>query len=369
MKRAIVCVSNDLTTDQRVRKTCMTLQKCGYEVLETGRLLPNSLDFHPPYAIRRPKLWFRTGALFYAEYNIRLFFYLLFAKADLIFSNDLDTLPACFFASKIRRKKLIYDTHEYFTEMPELVNRKRTQSIWKFFERIIFPHLENIITVNQSIADLYSSEYKKEISIIRNIPPTFKPEKIKSRKKLGLPENKKILILQGTGINIDRGAEEAVLAMKDVENAVLLIAGSGDVISVLKQMVRNEKLEEKVIFKDKMPFEKLRQYTLNADLGLALDKNTNLNYRFSLPNKLFDYIHSGIPVLASELPEIMKIIKEYEVGYFISSHEPAEIAETINQIFFDEKLFQQTKANTEKAKEELNWEREEKTLIKIIHSI
>lgn len=369
MKRAIVCVTNDLTTDQRVRKTCLTLQKCGFEVLETGRLLPDSLDFNPPYATRRPKLWFRTGAAFYAEYNIRLFFFLLFAKCDLIFSNDLDTLPACFLASKIRNKKLIYDTHEYFTEMPELVNRKKVQKIWKFFEKLIFPKLTHIITVNQSIADLYSEEYNKNIHIIRNIPPNFTPNKIKSRNELGLPENKKILILQGTGINIDRGAEEAVLAMKSVENAVLLIVGSGDVIGKLQNIVARENLADKVIFKAKMPFEELRQHTMNADLGLALDKDTNLNYRFSLPNKLFDYIHSGIPVLASELPEIKNVIEKYESGFFIPNHRPEEIAAKINRIFADELNYLKAKENTARAKAELNWENEEKKLVEILNSI
>ena len=368
MKKAIVCVTNDLTTDQRVRKTCMALMKCGYDVLETGRLLPDSLDFNPPYSVRRPKLLFNAGPLFYAEYNIRLFFFLLFVKVDLIFSNDLDTLPASYLASKIRKKKLIYDTHEYFTEMPELVGRKRVQAIWKAFERTIFPKLNNIITVNDSIARLYAGEYHKEIHVVRNIPPAFHPEKIKSRTELGLPEDNMILILQGTGINIDRGAEEIVLAMKYMENIMLLIVGSGDVLTKLKDMVRSEKLEEKVMFRPKMPFEELRQYTMNANLGLALDKDTNLNYRFSLPNKLFDYIHSRIPVLASDLPEIKEIIEKYDIGFFIPNHTPQAIAETVNRIFENKSRYQTVKLNTGKAGKELSWENEEIKLLNVINN-
>ena len=368
LKKAIVCVTNDLTTDQRVRKTCMALMKCGYDVIETGRLLPDSMEFNPPYTIRRTKLGFNSGALFYAEYNIRLFFYLLFAKVDLIFSNDLDTLPAAFLASRIKRKKLIYDTHEYFTEMPELVGRKRVQAIWKAFERTIFPKLNNIITVNDSIARLYAGEYHKEIHVVRNIPPAFHPEKIKSRTELGLPEDNMILILQGTGINIDRGAEEIVLAMKYMENIMLLIVGSGDVLTKLKDMVRSEKLEEKVMFRPKMPFEELRQYTMNANLGLALDKDTNLNYRFSLPNKLFDYIHSRIPVLASDLPEIKEIIEKYDIGFFIPNHTPQAIAETVNRIFENKSRYQTVKLNTGKAGKELPWENEEIKLLNVINN-
>ncbi len=369
IKRAIVCVTNDLTTDQRVRKTCMALMNRGFEVTETGRLLPDSLAFTPPYSIRRPKLFFTHGAAFYAEYNIQLFFYLLFSRVDLIFSNDLDTLPAAFLASKIRKKTIIYDTHEYFTEMPELVNRRRTQSVWKFFERIIFPKLSHIITVNQSIADLYTNEYKKKIHIIRNIPVNFPSEETKTREELGLPTNKKILILQGSGINIDRGAEEAVFAMQYLDHAVLLIVGSGDVIPKLKEIVREKDLSEKVIFKSKMPSSELRQHTRNADLGLALDKDTNLNYRFSLPNKLFDYIHSGVPVLASDLPEIKKMIDKYQVGYFIPNHTPATIATKIKQIFENANEYERKKINTAIACAELNWEIEEKVLLEVIDNV
>lgn len=369
-KRAIVCVTNDLATDQRVRKTCLTLQKMGFYVIETGTLRKDSLAFNPPYSIRRKRQIFTKGALFYAEYNIRLFCYLLFAKVDLIFSNDLDTLPAAYLVSKIRRKKIIYDTHEYFTEVPELVNRKKVQAIWKGFERLIFPKLKHIITVNHSIANMYSKEYGKNVAVVRNIPPNFQPEHIKTREELNLPTNKHILILQGSGINIDRGAEEAVEAMKYLDDSyLLLIVGSGDVIPQLKEMVIDNNLSDKVIFNDKMPFNELRQYTLNADLGLALDKDTNLNYRFSLPNKLFDYIHSSTPVLASQLPEIANIINSYQVGYFIETHKPKQIAEKIISIFYNVEDYNEIKANCSLASKELNWDNEEKKLIEVIEKL
>jgi len=188
-KTAIVCVTNDLSTDQRVHKTCMTLQKCGYWVKETGRLLPESLPLERPYFTVRKKLWFRKGPQFYAEFNIRLFLYLMSSKVDLIFANDLDTLPAAFLAATLRGKRIIYDTHEYFTETPELVNRKLTQTIWKKLEDYFFPKLTDILTVNSSIAKLYGDKYNKMIAVSRNIPPTFAPERLKSRLKLGLPED------------------------------------------------------------------------------------------------------------------------------------------------------------------------------------
>ena len=181
-KTAIVCVTNDLSTDQRVHKTCLSLQKSDYFVIEYGRLLPESLPLERSYFTHRKKLWFRSGPQFYAEYNIRLFLYLMTAEVDLIFANDLDTLLAAYLAAKLRNKRLIYDTHEYYTETPELVNRPRTQAIWKKIEDMLFPKLTDILTVNKSIANLYGEKYSKKVSVSRNIPPTFTLEKIKTRK-------------------------------------------------------------------------------------------------------------------------------------------------------------------------------------------
>ncbi|HAA00815.1 MAG TPA: glycosyltransferase, partial [Flavobacteriales bacterium] len=112
-----------------------------------------------------------------------------------------------------KRIPLVYDTHEYFTEVPELVNRPRVRRIWERIEERIFPKLEHIITVNESIADMYHKKYGKTIHVVRNIPSIKTGNEKKSRQELHLPEDKTILIIQGAGINIDRGNEEMVMAM------------------------------------------------------------------------------------------------------------------------------------------------------------
>ncbi|PJB58575.1 MAG: glycosyltransferase, partial [Bacteroidetes bacterium CG_4_9_14_3_um_filter_41_19] len=186
-----------------------------------------------------------------------------------------------------------------------------------------------------------------------------------TRKELGLPENKKILIMQGAGINVHRGAEEMVEAMQLIENTVLLIIGGGDVVGWLKKRVLELNISDKVIFKPRMPYADLMHYTTNADAGLTLDKGTNLNYRFSLPNKLFDYIQAGIPVIASPLPEIQKIIDTYQVGCYIPDHEPENMANKINEVIADQEQMKIWKKNCSFASLELNWEKEEKKVIDI----
>lgn len=368
MKQAVVCVTNDLSNDQRVHKTCMSLIKSGYQVVEYGRILPDSMPLVRPYQTHRVKHLFIKGPLFYAEYNIRLCCYLLFSKTNLIFANDLDTLAAAYLASRVKGVRLIYDTHEYFTGTPELINRPVVQKIWKTIEKLIFPKLATIITVNDSIAELYHKEYNKLPLVVRNIPLSYTPDQIKNRLELGLPEDKKIILIQGTGINKDRGAEEACLMMEYLEDVVLLIIGSGDVIPDLKKIIREKKLEDKIILKKKMSFNELRQYTLNADLGLAVDKNTNSNYFLALPNKLFDFIHAGIPVLSSRLKEISLVIDQYNIGYYIENHKPKHMADVIQNIFADTKTYQIKKQNTHLAKSVLCWETEEKTLLNCMQS-
>lgn len=318
--------------------------------------------------MHRMKLLFEKGPLFYAEFNIRLFILLIVNKVDLIFSNDLDTLLASYLASKIKRVPIIYDSHEIFTETPEVIHRHFVRSTWLFIEKMIFPKLDVVITVNESIARFYLDRYGKGIRVIRNVPfkRLYKIEK--SKKELGLPEDKHLIILQGAGINIQRGAEEAVEAMQYINNAVLLIIGGGDVFQSIQKIVREKQIEDRVIFRDKMPFDELFSYTVLADIGLAIDKDTNINYRFSLPNKLFDYIQAQVPVLASPLPEISRIITKYDVGAFVDDHTPEHIAMRLTSILEDKGQLQIWKEKLKFASEELIWENEKQVLVDILRA-
>ncbi len=343
------------------------MQESGFEVTLVGRVLPGSLPLDRNYETRRFSLLFKAGALFYAEYSIRLFLFLLLHKADLLWSNDLDTLWPNYWISKLKKKPLIYDTHEYFTGVPELESRPKVQRIWKKIEKSIFPNLEHVITVNQSIANLYKEEYGKDLLVVRNIPPIFDVRTPSSRKNWGLPENELVFILQGSGINVDRGAEEAVAAIAETKSAHLVILGGGDVLPALNEIVERLNLQHRVHFFPRMPYNKMMECTRLADVGLTLDKDTNVNYRFSLPNKLFDYLQAGIAVIASGVVEVKNIVENYQVGRIIKSHNPSDIAQLMNEFIENEALLKELKQNAKIAARTLHWDQEKTNLTQMIN--
>lgn len=361
---------NDLVTDQRVHRNCTVLAECGYKVLLVGRRKKDSLPLAGrPYACKRMKLLFEQGPLFYLFFNLRLFFFLLFKKADLLFSNDLDTLLPNYLVSRIKGCGLIYDSHEIFCEVPELQANPAKRRIWEKLERTIVPKLKYCVTVNESIAAYFMQKYHVAFVPVRNIPDVTASTVLKTRQQLGLPAGKKIIILQGAGINVQRGAEEMVEAMQYLpDNYLLLIVGSGDVIGTLQQTARRPELLGKIQFVPKQTATELTQYTRHADIGLSIDKDTNLNYHYSLPNKLFDYIHAGIPVLASRLPEIEKIITAYNIGTFISNHNPRHMAQVLQEAF-DSGSVALYSSNTGRALQDLRWDLEKQALIGLVNSV
>jgi glycosyltransferase involved in cell wall biosynthesis len=366
-KKIIISVINDLVTDQRVNRAALTLYHSGMDVILVGRKLKKSLPVDDrPYQTKRFRLWFEKGPLFYAAYNLRLLFFLLFEKADFYLSNDLDTLLPNFISSRIKKVPLVYDSHEYFTEVPELINHPFKRLVWVAIEKWIFPKLKYVMTVNNSIAKIYSEKYRVDVQVVRNVP--FTPDKTlnnEQRITWHIPENKKVFLFQGAGINIDRGAEEAIRAIEDVDNAVLLFIGGGDVIDKLKDAVRERSLNHKVFFIPKQPMYELIRFTRMADFGITLDKATNLNYRYSLPNKLFDYIHANLPVLSTDLTEVKCIIEKYDIGMITSSYDPQSIVKKMREMISDENRIAQWKKNLNIAAAELCWENEQQRFLEV----
>lgn len=354
-KHIIIAVTNDLVTDQRVSRIADTLVDKGYEITLVGRLLPNSVPINREYGVKRFKLWFNKGSLFYANYNVRLFFYLLFKKFDAVLSNDLDTLLASFTISQIRNKGCIYDSHEYFTEVPELVNRIFQKKVWELIERSILPKVNYCYTVSQPIADEYSLKYGNSFEVVRNLPT--------KKQKQQLDKNN-VLIYQGA-LNLGRGIELMIETIKYIENYELWVVGTGDVVNKLKELVVSMHLVDRVKFLGRIEPNKLHHITIKAKLGLSFEEDLGKNYRYALPNKLFDYIQARVPVLVSGLPEMKKVVDTYKVGEVLISRHPEKVAKQILYLLDDSDKLSEIDAYLEKASDALCWENEKHKLLTI----
>jgi glycosyltransferase involved in cell wall biosynthesis len=367
-KKIIVSVTSDLVTDQRVHKVCSSLHKDGYKIVLVGRRKKESLPLRNRiYSVKRFSLPVRKGFLFYAFYNIRLFFFLLFSRADILVANDLDTLLPNFLVSKIKGIPLAYDNHEYFTGVPELMERPFVRSVWKAIERFVFPKLKYVYTENESKKKLFEEEYNVPLLVVRNFPQRLLkvPVPIERPEWIG---DKKVILYQGA-INKDRGIEEMVEAMQYLDGFVFLIIGTGDLDHFIQGKISRLELNHKIKMLGIIPFEDLPKYTSIGDIGISIEKDSNISYRYCLPNKIFDYINAGVPVLMSSLIEMRLVLNKYNVGTLIRSHEPKEIADTIKSIFLNRDTFNLWKANINKAADELNWENEEKILLALYRKI
>ncbi|MFT4660578.1 MAG: glycosyltransferase involved in cell wall biosynthesis [Patiriisocius sp.] len=359
-KKIVVSVSNDLVTDQRVERICESLSNLEYEVVLVGRELSKSKKIERSYKTKRLKLIFNNGPLFYLMLNIGIFRILIKEKPDVILSNDLDTLLAGHLYHIFNRSttKLVYDSHEYFTEVPELVGRS-ARKVWLYLERRILPKVKHSYTVCDSIAGIYKKEYNIEMGVIRNLPK-LAANKVKITKDL---IGKKKLIYQGA-INVHRGIELMVEMMQFLPDCHLYLFGDGDIKVRIDKIIVDLSLQENVTCMGKCPPDELRSYTEQCDLGFSLEEDIGLNYRYALPNKIFDYIHAGIPMLVSNLPEMSAVVNDYVVGEVIKSRMASEAANQVMSILSNEELYKKYSNNALKAKDQLNWEKEEEKLKK-----
>lgn len=361
MKQKIIfTVTNDLSFDQRMHKICTSLSLAGYDVKLVGRLRKKSIDFNPSnFSIYRIKCWFDRGKLFYIEYNIRLFFYLLFTSFDIISSVDLDTITACYCAGKLKAKPIVFDAHEYFPEVPEVLHRPVVQKVWYMAERFFIPRIKYLYTVSDGLAEIFKKKYNVAFSVIRNISALQ-----------DLPVSnatEKYILYQGM-LNKGRGLEQLIDAMPHIDT-ILYLAGDGDITSKLKIRVSELKLEHKVKFLGLLKPEELKIVTVNACIGINLLENVGISYHFSLSNKFFDYIHAGIPQIAMNFPEYKKLNDQYQVAILLDDLDQQNMIRSINLLLNDKGIYENLKESALRARNELCWQNEENKLIAIYGQI
>lgn len=364
-KRIAVLVSNDLNHDQRVLKTCATLEAEGWTPVLIGRQMPESKPLNVPFEARRLQLPFRRGAGFYAALQIGLLRALFRTDINAIWANDLDTLLPAFLVARAKRLPLVYDSHEYFTEAAGLTGRPLQRGVWLMVERAIFPRLKAVITVNEGIADAYHERYPHARGgrpfVVRNMPrkrsePAQSSTNWKNR--LGVPANAPLLIVQGAYLDKDRGVVQAVNALSEQPSWHLVVVGAGEEWEWARNQA--DKFNGRLVVLPKMPFDELCSLTASADVGLSLDQGVHGNYLMSLPNKLFDYIHAGIPVVATPMPEVAHVVDAWKIGAVVKDSTPAGIAAGVAAVLAHPR--DHWKAQCDQAASALHWGVEEEQI-------
>jgi glycosyltransferase involved in cell wall biosynthesis len=360
-RKPVACfsVTNCICFDQRVLKIAAVVSSLNCEILIVGRKLGDCCSsVQIPFRVKRFRMLFKKGFLFYMFYQVRLFFYLLTRKTAVLVANDLDTLLPNYLVSIIKNVPLIFDSHEYFTGVPELRERHLVRNTWKFVERRIVPRLKNVMTVSGGIARLYNMEYGISPLVVMNCSPATDHILPYSREEIGIRKGDLLVILQGTGINTGRGGDELIEAIAMTVNVSLIVAGSGSAVAGMKRLAAVKGIEHRVKFIGQIAWEHLIKYTKAADIGVSLDDRTDLNHLYSLPNKLFDYISSGIAVMASDLPEISSIVQTFSCGIILKEVTPDNIASALAGLASERTVLHEMKSNALHASEKLNWSTE-----------
>ncbi len=352
--RITFTVTNDLNYDQRMIRICNSLSEGGHTVKLIGVKFGKSLPLQEKiYSQKRLPVFFKKGFGFYFEYNVKLFLFLLFQKADIFCCIDLDTMLPVYFISVLRNKKRVYDAHEYFTQQKEIITRPKIYRFWHFIERRFVPKFRNGYTVSDGIAKQFKKKYNVDYSVIRNLPL------LESKREVH-PKEKNILY-RGS-VNEGRGFEYLIPAMKNV-NAHLIICGGGNFLSQAKSLVEENQLQNKVEFKGKVLPGELEKITSKAFIGINLVEPIGENQVLSLANKFFDYIQNEIPQLTMNFPEYKRINDEFEIALLLDDLSVASISKSLNFLLENEELYSRLKKNCAKAREIFNWQNEEKKLL------
>ena len=366
--------------DARIHKEAMTLASAGNNVLIIALWKPGlpQIEQNYGYHVLRLKLYSRkwknhllSPPIKYLEYAIQVWLLAGHEPAHVYHANDANTLPAAWLASKRNHAKLVYDAHELETGRnfsgSSIAGIYR--SIWSFPEKFFIHKVHSIITVSPMIAD--------ELVRIYQIPPPHViyncPEKASESfsnriyRELKISTNLNILLYQGNVTN-GRGIEAFFNAVQLIDNVVGVVLGDGPALEMFRYRVHAGEWK-RIVLPGKVPLIDLPSYTASSTIGIVLTQDTCLNHRLTLPNKLFEYIHAGLPVVCSNLPAMAQIVNEYQIGEVVEPEDPTSIANGIRSILGDPNYYEQLKLNTIKVTEIFNWNNESQKLLEIYRNL
>lgn len=384
-RRVCMHVLGVARTDNRVMREATSLAEAGFAVsiidVEANSALPveeNIQGIHVRHIIMpswyvstRFKPWFliKLSRLF-----LHSVLQLMQVQANIYHAHDDHALLPCFIVACLRHKPLVFDAHELPLSDPAVTRWRRLTKLSRYLFTRMISRCAGVITVSSPIAEeIYRNYHAKKVTLVRNTSPYRVISKSnKLRQYLAVSSDIRIVLYQG-GLQTSRELDRLILAAKFLEPDILIVImgnGSIETTSQLKTLIVTERVVDRVKLIPSVPYEDLLDWTASADIGVIIySPDYSLNLRMCLPNKLFEYLMAGLPVLSSQLDAVVEVIKAYDVGQVISSLTPEDIAAAINAMLADRvALVRQRQKALEVAQHEFYWEKERTRLIDLYHN-
>lgn len=367
-------------TDMRVIREATALVEAGYDVtlvdFERDSSRPAREDmqgvhFHhivmPSRFVKsRVKLWFLVK---FAVLVLRSIAVLIRTRADVYHAHEDNALYACYVAATLRGAPLIFDAHELPLVQPHLTRWRRLCAIARWMLRRMMARCVGVISVSPPIIDELQQRYGgPRATLVRNIPPYTPPiASDRLRQRLGLGPEARIALYQG-GLLADRSLDILVRAAPYLRaGEIIVLMGSGPYQQTLVALIQQAGVDERVKLLPPVPYAELLGWTASADVGLVVyDSGYSLNTQLCLPNKLFEYLMAGLPIMATPLDAVAEVVGDYEVGVVASSIEPEVVAQTLSRLLGDEGRQRRMREHAlAAAHRELRWEVEQRRLIEL----
>ncbi|MNO55226.1 D-inositol 3-phosphate glycosyltransferase [compost metagenome] len=403
MQRVAMIVWNEFLNDARVLKEAQTLQRAGYEVKVFALHTPGVTcqqeqlkDGIGVFRVARSPLWrWRKGKavpdkavhtnkaqgpigkLTFRHQLLRLIarawthtallWHMVRYRAHLVHAHDVNTLPTAWLAARLSRARLVYDAHEISTSREGYESFRRLVG---FVEKRLMPKADGSITTTDARAKYFARAYGVvRPTVLQNRPRlTYCEQSNRIREELGLKAPWPIIVYQG-GLQQGRGLDKLIRTAKDVPNAYFVLIGGGRLTQSLIQLCEELGLQQRVHFIPTVALSELPKYTASADIGVQPIENTCLNHYTTDSNKLFEYLIAGLPVVATDFPEIRRIVRNNDVGILVPANNPPALAHALNQLVTDIELRKRLASNASSIATTLNWEEQEARLVHLYQQI
>ncbi len=393
-------VWNEFLNDARVLKEAQTLQRAGYQVCVFALHTPGITEARERLAegieiirIARSPFWkWRKASrnnnptngssspvktlsikhqllrvLTRAWTHFCLMIQMLRYRADVVHAHDVNTLPTAWLAAKFGKSHLVYDAHEISTSREGYSGFRRVVGL---VESKLMPKADGCITTTDARAKFFARAYHvKRPTVLQNRPrslPHITSDRI--RRELNLNSSWPVILYQG-GLQQGRGLEKLINTVPLVPNAYFVFIGGGRLSQPLAQMAIEKNLQGRVYFIPTVSLTELPSYTASADIGVQPIENTCLNHYTTDSNKLFEYLTAGLPVVATDFPEIRKIVRGNDVGLLVPHNDTLALANALNELVSDASMRGKFSTNARITASNLNWEEQESRLVELYNHV